>query len=152
MNATIPLGLVHDTFETAITWDRWPELDRSVRAAVSEALRRVCGGGTVSCRFTHVYTDGPAPYYTFIGMGKRGGERKWGGQIEAWSEIKKAASDAIAAAGGTITHHHAVGKLHRPWYDGQRPELFAEALRATKRVLDPAGVLNPGVLIAAQNS
>ena len=141
MNATVPLGLVHDTFETAITWDRWPGLDESVRAAVTEALERVCGGGTVSCRFTHVYPDGPAPYYTFIGMGRRGGE------IEAWSEIKRVASDAVAEAGGTITHHHAVGKLHRPWYDNQRPDLFAEALRAAKRVLDPAGILNPGVLI-----
>ncbi|MCH8222819.1 MAG: FAD-binding oxidoreductase [Chloroflexi bacterium] len=141
MNATIPLGLVHDTFETAITWDRWPGLDESVRAAVQEALERVCGGGTVSCRFTHVYPDGPAPYYTFIGMGRRGAE------IEAWSEIKRVASDAVAAAGGTITHHHAVGKLHRPWYDRQRPDLFAESLRAAKRVLDPAGILNPGVLI-----
>ena len=68
-------------------------------------------------------------------------------EIEAWSEIKRAASDAVTAAGGTITHHHAVGKLHRPWYDSQRPDLFAESLRAAKRVLDPAGILNPGVLI-----
>ena len=141
MNATIPLGLIHDTFETAITWDRWPAFDESVRAAVKDALERVCGGGTVSCRFTHVYPDGPAPYYTFIGMGRRGAE------IEAWSEIKQAASEAVLESGGTITHHHAVGKLHRPWYDEQRPELFGEALRAVKRVLDPGGILNPGVLI-----
>jgi alkyldihydroxyacetonephosphate synthase len=61
--------------------------------------------------------------------------------------IKDAASDAVMAAGGTITHHHAVGRAHRPWYDGQRPEPFAEALRAAKRALDPNGVLNPGVLL-----
>jgi alkyldihydroxyacetonephosphate synthase len=61
--------------------------------------------------------------------------------------IKRAASDAVLAHGGTITHHHAVGRLHRPWYDRQRPEPFARALRAAKRELDPAAILNPGVLI-----
>src|SRR4029079_18275186 len=121
------LGLIGDTFETSITWDRWPEFDRSVRAAATEALQRVCCGGPLSCRFTHVYTDGPAPYYTFQGLGRRGAE------VEMWAEVKKAASDAVIAAGGTITHPHAVGRDHRPWYDEQRPPLFAEALRAAKK-------------------
>ncbi|HEY4670342.1 MAG TPA: FAD-binding oxidoreductase [Tepidiformaceae bacterium] len=140
-NLTVGLGLVGDTFETSITWDRWPAFDEQVRAAASDALQRVCGAGTVSCRFTHVYTDGPAPYYTFQGLGKRGAE------IEMWTEIKRAVSDAVIAGGGTITHHHAVGRDHRPWYDRQRPALFADALRAAKRSVDPNGVLNPGVLI-----
>jgi alkyldihydroxyacetonephosphate synthase len=69
--------------------------------------------------------------------------------LEQWAEIKRAASDAVIAAGGTITHHHAVGRDHRPWYDRQRPEPFAQALRAAKASVDPAGVLNPGVLIDA---
>ena len=68
------------------------------------------------------------------------------GELEQWAEIKAAASDALLAAGGTITHHHAVGRDHRRWYDRERPALFASALRAAKRELDPAGVLNPGVL------
>ncbi len=68
-------------------------------------------------------------------------------ELEQWAEIKAAASEALIAAGGTITHHHAVGRDHRPWYDRERPELFAPALRAAKRALDPRGVLNPGVLI-----
>ena len=140
-NLTLGLGLVGDTFETSITWDRWPEFDRNVCAAVNEALRRVCGGGTLSCRFTHVYTDGPAPYYTFSAVGKPGGE------IEMWREIKKVAGDALMANGGTITHHHAVGRDHRPWYDIQRPDLFADALRAAKKSVDPNGILNAGVLI-----
>ena len=140
-NITTGLGLVAETLETAITWDRWPAMDEMVRGALLEALDRVCGGGSVSCRLTHVYPDGPAPYYTWEGMGRRGAE------LEMYAEVKQAASDAIMAAGGTITHHHAVGRLHRPWYDQQRPELFAEALRATKRVLDPSGVLNPGLLV-----
>ncbi len=140
-NLTVGLGLVSDTFETSITWDRWPAFDEQVRAAANDALQRVCGAGTVSCRFTHVYTDGPAPYYTFQGLGKRGAE------IEMWTEIKRAVSDAVIAGGGTITHHHAVGRDHRVWYDRQRPALFADALRAAKRSVDPNGVLNPGVLI-----
>ena len=140
-NATTGLGLVAETLETAITWERWPAMDDMVRGALQDTLNRVCGGGTVSCRFTHVYPDGPAPYYTWEGMGRRGAE------LEMYEEIKAAASDAIMAAGGTITHHHAVGRLHRPWYDRQRPELFAEALRAAKRALDPNGVLNPGLLV-----
>ncbi len=134
------LGLVTETMETAITWERWPAMDEMVRGALQDALDRVCGGGSVSCRFTHVYTDGPAPYFTFEGMGRLGAE------LEMYAEIKQAASDAIMAAGGTITHH-AVGRLHRPWYDQQRPDLFAQALKAVKRTLDPGGVLNPGLLI-----
>jgi alkyldihydroxyacetonephosphate synthase len=137
------LGFVTETMETAVTWDRWPELDRAVRAGLQDTLNRVCGGGTVSCRFTHVYTDGPAPYFTFEGMGRLGAE------LEMYAEIKQAASDAIIASGGTITHHHAVGRLHRPWYDQQRPDLFAQSLKAIKKTLDPNGVLNPGLLIDA---
>ena len=72
-----------------------------------------------------------------------------GGEVEQWDEIKAAVSEAVIVAGGTITHHHAVGRDHRPWYDRQRPETFAGALRGAKRVVDPRGILNPGVLIDA---
>ena len=140
-NATIGFGIVAETLETAITWERWPAMDEIVRAALHDALQQTCGNGRVSCRFTHVYPDGPAPYYTFEGLGKVGGE------LEAHAAIKQAASDAVMAAGGTITHHHAVGRTHRPWYDEQRPDPFAAALRAAKRAVDPNGILNPGVLI-----
>jgi alkyldihydroxyacetonephosphate synthase len=135
------LGMISETFETAITWDRFDAFHRGVVAATEDALRRVCGGGRISCRFTHVYPDGPAPYYTVIAPGRPGG------QLAQWAEIKRAAADAILALGGTITHHHAVGRDHRPWYDRQRPVAFGAALRAAKAALDPAGVLNPGVLI-----
>ncbi len=96
--------------------------------------------GRISAR---IRPDGPAPYYTFIAPGFGVG----GGELEIWGEIKEAASGAIIKSGGTITHHHAVGKLHRPWYDQQRPDLFERSLVATKSVLDPAGIMNPGVLI-----
>jgi alkyldihydroxyacetonephosphate synthase len=141
VNTMTGLGLVVDTFETAVTWDRWPDFDATVRDAVGRALEEVCGGGLLSCRFTHVYTDGPAPYYTFAGMGTQGSEER------QWAELKEAASEAVVSAGGTITHHHAVGRMHRPDYDRQRPDLFAAALRAAKHAVDPHGLLNPGVLI-----
>jgi len=112
-----------------------------VTTAVNDALRRICGGGGVTCRFTHIYPDGPAPYYSVIAPGRRDA------LVQQWDEIKAAAGEAILRHGGTITHHHAVGRDHRPWYDQQRPDLFATALRAAKSVLDPAGILNPGVLI-----
>jgi alkyldihydroxyacetonephosphate synthase len=106
----------------------------------------VCGRGFVTCRFTHVYPDGPAPYYTILAPVSRDGA------LAQWTEIKRAASDAVVEAGGTITHHHAVGRDHRPWYDRQRPDPFACALRAAKAALDPGGMLNPGVLIDPQRS
>jgi alkyldihydroxyacetonephosphate synthase len=135
------MGMVSETFETAITWERFPEFHARVMAATEDALQRVTGGGRVTCRFTHVYPDGPAPYYSVIAPGKRGS------QLAQWAEIKAAASETLIALGGTITHHHAVGRDHRPWYDAQRPEGFAQALAAAKRALDPQGILNPGVLI-----
>ncbi len=136
------MGLLADTFETAITWDRWPEFDATVREAMGKVLGEVCKQGELSCRFTHVYPDGPAPYYTWSGMGRPGSE------ISMWQEVKDAANEVVIAAGGTSTHHHAVGKMHRPnAYDVQRPDLFADSLRAVKRTLDPNGILNPGVLI-----
>jgi alkyldihydroxyacetonephosphate synthase len=64
-----------------------------------------------------------------------------------WDEVKTAAGETLSRLGATITHHHAVGRDHRPWYDRQRPEPFAVALRAAKAALDPHGVLNPGVLV-----
>jgi alkyldihydroxyacetonephosphate synthase len=134
------LGVLVETFETAITWDRLPSFVATVTSATEAALREVCGGGSVGCRFTHAYVDGAAPYFTVVAPARRGSE------IAQWDEVKAAASEAIAAAGGTITHHHAVGRDHRPWYDAQRPDPFAAALLGAKRAVDPAGVLNPGVL------
>lgn len=137
-----PAGLINDTFETAITWDKFERFHDAVKAATERAILDVTGvKGEVTCRFTHVYPDGPAPYFSFHALGRHGA------LLDQWQAIKNAASDALIAAGGTITHHHAVGRDHRPWYDRQRPELFATALRAAKKELDPQGMLNPGVLI-----
>ncbi len=136
------MGVMYDTFETAITWDRFADLHQNIMDTTRSIIREVTGHeGSVSCRFTHVYPDGPAPYFSFYALPKRGSE------LEQWQEIKNAASDALIAAGGTITHHHAVGRDHRRWYDRQSPAPFKAALRAAKKSLDPSGILNPGVLI-----
>ena len=136
------MSAIVETFETATTWARFPALYHAVRAEVAGAVRAVTGAdGVVNCRFTHVYPDGPAPYFTVLAAGRPGSE------VAMWDEIKAAATEVLVRHGATITHHHAVGRDHRPGYDRQRPEPFAVALRAAKAALDPAGVLNPGVLI-----
>ncbi|HEX6311328.1 MAG TPA: FAD-binding oxidoreductase, partial [Acidimicrobiia bacterium] len=141
-DALVAMGCVNETFETAITWDRFEALYEDVMRSTRDALAAVdAGAGIVTCRFTHVYPDGPAPYFTVIAPGRAGA------QLEQWDAVKTAASDALMRHGATITHHHAVGRDHRPWYDRQRPALFADALRSAKATLDPAAVLNPGVLI-----
>ncbi len=137
-----PRGIIVETFETAITWDRFPDFHTKIMAETQRAIEAVTGRkGIVSCRFTHVYPDGPAPYFSFHAMGdnKRMVEQCWA--------IKSAVSDLLNSLGGTITHHHAVGRDHRRWYDKQRPALFADAFRAAKQALDPKGMMNPGVLI-----
>jgi len=139
----VSMGVLSETFETAITWERFAGFHEHISEVAGEAVRRVCGSGSVYCRFTHIYPDGPAPYFTVLAPARRGAE------VEQWSEIKRAVSDALIEAGGTITHHHAVGRDHRPWYERQRPELLAAALRGAKAALDPAGVMNPGVLLEA---
>jgi alkyldihydroxyacetonephosphate synthase len=139
--ALLLLGVLVETFETAVPWSGLETLVDGVRAAVTDAVAEVCGGGTVTCRLTHVYPDGAAPYFTVYAPARRGSE------VAQWDEVKAAASEAVLAAGGSITHHHAVGRDHRPWYDRQRPDPFARALAGAKAALDPAGVLNPGVLL-----
>jgi alkyldihydroxyacetonephosphate synthase len=147
-DSLVACGVLSDTFETAITWDRFPDFHAEVMETARRAVANASGGPAqgpgaprISCRFTHVYPDGPAPYYTILAQARRGDE------VAQWDEIKAAVSDTVIDAGGTITHHHAVGRDHRPWYDRQRPGPFAEALRAAKAELDPKGILNPGVLV-----
>ncbi|MGI8631536.1 MAG: FAD-binding oxidoreductase, partial [Solirubrobacterales bacterium] len=137
----ICLGVLVETFETATTWDRLGELVDRVRADVTAAVRELCGEAIVTCRITHVYPDGAAPYFSVFAPAPRGRE------VESWDEIKAVASEVIGNADATINHPHAVGRDHRPGYDRQRPEPFARALTATKAELDPDWLLNPGVLI-----
>jgi alkyldihydroxyacetonephosphate synthase len=144
--ATIEMGVITDTFETSITWERFPKFYEEVLAATRQAILEVTGQpGSVSCRFTHCYPDGPAPYVSFQAKGRHGA------MAEQWLAIKTKALDAVIEHGGTVTHHHAVGREHMPWYDRQRPDLFAAALAGAKDRLDPNAILNPGVLLPARS-
>jgi alkyldihydroxyacetonephosphate synthase len=134
-SALLSIGMLADTFETACTWTQFPALHARVLADL-----RAAGAGVVACRFTHVYPDGPAPYYTFIAPLRLGDE------LAQWRALKHVASEAVHGAGGTITHHHAVGRTHAPWYRRERPAVFGAALAAVKHALDPTAICNPGVL------
>ncbi|MCB0986545.1 MAG: FAD-binding oxidoreductase [Microthrixaceae bacterium] len=141
-DAMARVGAITETFETATTWDRVEVLYESVTSEIGAAVTEITGRpGLINCRFTHVYPDGAAPYFTVIAAARRGSE------LAMWDEIKAASMDVLTRHRATVTHHHAVGRDHRPGYDRQRPELFAAALGAAKATLDPAGILNPGVLI-----
>ncbi|MBN42493.1 MAG: FAD-binding oxidoreductase [Alphaproteobacteria bacterium] len=137
-----PRGIISDTFETAITWDQFEEFYESIRETTRTAIRDVTGhAGAVSCRFSHAYPDGPAPYFAFHAPGDPGN------MLAQWREIKSRSSDALIRHGGTITHHHAVGRDHQKWYERQRPALFGDVLKDAKKRLDPKGLLNPGVIV-----
>jgi len=137
----VRLGFLSETFETCTTWANFPALDAAVRAAAQAALREHCGEGLVTCRFTHLYPDGPAPYYTIIAPSRAGA------QLAHWDAIKQAVSTALIDVGATITHHHAVGKDHRRFYEMQNAPLSLAMLRAAKRAVDPDGIMNPGTLL-----
>src|SRR4051794_14980897 len=130
----VRLGVLTDTFESAVTWERFP----AFHAAVTEAVRAALGEPSrVTCRLTHVYPDGPAPYFTVLAPARRGDEE------EQWWAMKRAASTAILDAGGTITHHHRVGRGHRPRDDAPRPDAVAPPPRAPQAPPHPARPLQP---------
>lgn len=138
----IARGVMRDTVESCIPWNRYMEFQARVKQATLKAIREVTGRpGTCTVRFTHLYPDGPAPYFTWHALGDKSK------LVEQFWAIKSAASQALIDAGGAITHHHALGPDHRKWYDQERPPLFADALRAVKQRLDPQWVLNPGILL-----
>ena len=135
-------GILSSTFETSMTWDRMRDFHTKITKITRDTIKQVTGrDGFVTCRFTHVYPDGPCLYFTFGGLLDK---RK---QLEQFMQVLTTCTAATVEHGGTTTHHHAVGRFHRPFYDKQRPELFARALRGAKRELDPKGMMNPGVLI-----
>ncbi len=142
----VALGIITDTFETSITWDQFNNLYDGVREQIAKVIRETCGHeANISCRFTHIYPDGPAPYFSYSALGTMNG--KLDDSISKWREIKKATNEVVVSLGGTVTHHHAVGRDHRSGYEKQSPALFRSSLAHVKKSLDSAGILNPGVLI-----
>jgi alkyldihydroxyacetonephosphate synthase len=132
----LDLGVLVETLETATFWCRLAEVYR----AVSEALTGSLEGAMVLCHISHVYETGASLYFTVAA-------KQHGDGLEQWSAAKAAASDAIIAAGATITHHHGVGRDHQPWLAREIGPVGVAMLRAVKERLDPTGVLNPGVLV-----
>jgi alkyldihydroxyacetonephosphate synthase len=137
------MGAMVETLETSHTWSRLHELHGAVAAAIRGALAAEGTPGLAFCHLSHAYADGASLYFTFISRSRRGEE------IEQWGAVKRAASEAIVATGGTITHHHAVGRDHAPYMQAEVGETGIEVLRAVKEQLDPAGIMNPGKTIPA---
>jgi alkyldihydroxyacetonephosphate synthase len=137
----LDLGYLAETLETAHTWSRLGGLYDEVRAALRTALAAQGTHALVMCHLSHAYRDGASLYFTFLARGRPGAE------LEQWRAAKTAACGAIVETGGTITHHHGVGRDHAPYMPAEVGELGIETLRAVKERLDPAGVMNPGKLI-----
>jgi alkyldihydroxyacetonephosphate synthase len=135
------MGAIVETLETSHTWTRLGELHDAVAAAIHDSL---AGQGTpalVFCHLSHAYADGASLYFTFIAACRHGEE------VDQWRQAKRAACEAIVAAGATITHHHAVGRDHAPYMEAEVGRTGLDVLRAVKDQLDPAGIMNPGKLL-----
>ena len=139
-DSLLAAGALCETLETATDWSNIPALKASVTTALTDALGASGTPALVMCHISHVYATGASLYFTVV-AGQRGNP------VEQWRTAKAAASAAIMATGGTITHHHAVGVDHRPWMRDEIGELGIRVLQAVKATLDPAGILNPGKLI-----
>ncbi len=137
------MGAMVETLETSHTWSRLAELYAAVGGAIRASLGAQGTPGLVFCHLSHAYADGASLYFTFISRARHGEE------IEQWRAVKSAACQAIVASGGTITHHHAVGRDHAPHMKAEIGELGIETLRAVKERLDPTGIMNPGKLTPA---
>lgn len=134
-------GILVETFETAAQWSGHDRLYRSVKKTLDAEMKRQAMNGIVMCHLSHAYPDGASLYFTVISTpGREGG-------AESWPRVKSAALDAIQGAGGSISHHHATGRDHVPWVEGEIGELGVDALRAVKERLDPVGIMNPGKLL-----
>ena len=136
-------GIIQDTFETAITWDKSMNFIEDIKEQTAKAILSITGKPSlVTCRITHSYPDGLAPYFTF------GAFATPETMIDVWKDIKLATNEICVSNLGTVTHHHAVGRDHRPnGYDNQRSDLYNKVLMSAKSSLDPRGIMNPGVLI-----
>jgi alkyldihydroxyacetonephosphate synthase len=139
----LDLGVLVETLETAATWSRIAATHAAVRAAVHEALGARGDTAVVMCHVSHLYETGASLYFTVLARQ----EEDVTVALAQWDAAKRAATDALMAAGATLTHHHAVGADHRPWIEQEIGGLGVSVLRAVKACLDPAGVLNPGKLV-----
>lgn len=144
-DALLDHGVFCETLETATTWANLEQLKRDITEAITRGFSAHRSKSLVLCHVSHIYPTGAALYFTIIAGVK-------GDALEVWGEVKSGVNDAIMAGGGTISHHHAVGRDHAPWLEREIGELGMRVLGAVKAELDPAGILNPGALLAADSS
>ncbi|HEV2875133.1 MAG TPA: FAD-binding oxidoreductase [Thermoleophilaceae bacterium] len=133
-------GLLAETLETAVSWSGLEALYEAVGGALRRSLAEAGTPAVVMCHVSHLYRSGASLYFTFLA-------RQSDAPLEQWRAAKSAASEAIMAAGGTITHHHAVGRDHAAWMPAEVGEVGLDLIRAAKQRLDPAGIMNPGKLL-----
>ena len=140
-DALLDHGILAETLETAAPWSRLMGLYEAVGDAIARALEARGTPGLVMCHISHLYPDGASLYYTFIARQQEGAE------VEQWQAVKAAACDAIIANGGTITHHHAIGRDHAAVDAGGGGGAGRRDAARVKDRARPAGILNPGKLI-----
>jgi alkyldihydroxyacetonephosphate synthase len=134
-------GLLVETLETAATWSRLEAVYEGVKEALRRSLEERGTPPLVGCHVSHLYPSGASLYFTFIAR------QEQGAALDQWRAAKAAATDAIVARGGTLTHHHAIGRDHAPWLRAEIGDLGVDVLRGVKERLDPEGIMNPGKLL-----
>jgi alkyldihydroxyacetonephosphate synthase len=139
-DALLDAGALVETLETVTFWSGLENLYSAVSTALRESLTAQGTPPVILCHISHVYRAGASLYFTV-------GCAQLEDPVAQWRAAKAAASDAILAADGSISHHHGVGTDHRAWYEREIGELGVEVLRAVKTALDPAWILNPGILV-----
>jgi alkyldihydroxyacetonephosphate synthase len=142
-DALLSAGTLVETLETATFWSGLPRLYEAVSCALRQSLTAAGTPPVVLCHISHVYPAGASLYFTVACA-------QADDPVAQWRAAKAAASDAILSAGGSITHHHGVGRDHVPWLHEEVGEVGVAALRALKAALDPVGIMNPGVLVPAR--
>jgi len=135
-------GVMVETLETATLWSGLERLHEQVGSAIAQALRAQDTPGLVMCHVSHLYETGASLYFTFLARQREGQE------LAQWQAVKRAACEAIVEGGGTITHHHAIGRDHAGWLEREIGHEGVAALHALKQQLDPDGIMNPGKLLA----
>ena len=130
-------GVLVETLETATSWSNLEAL----KTAVTRALQSALSAPLVLCHVSHLYATGASLYFTALAA------QDPADPFGQWQRAKAAATEAIVASGGTISHHHAVGADHARWMPAEVGVLGHDVLRVLKERCDPAGVMNPGKLL-----
>jgi alkyldihydroxyacetonephosphate synthase len=140
-DAMLAAGWGIDTLETAAPWSALPLLHSRVRTAILAAASSLGTRVAVLCHLSHAYPDGASLYFTFM----------WplaaGEAVAQWGAFKHAATTALLAAGGTVSHHHGVGTMHAPYLGGEIGAPGLDLLRAACAAADPSATINSGVLL-----